>query len=838
MLKLTLQMVRRRLGSAFATLVALTAGVMILMTTAALIESGVRFQPEPVRYAAADAVVAHNELTITTKAFGETSTVTAPLPEGGTVPATLAKKFGQLPGVATAVADYSFGVIPLAASSVPAAGHGWGSAPLTPYKLTAGEEPDAADEIVLDARLAGSLAPGASTDVLIGGALRTYTVSGIAQAGTSDGPASVFFTDAQAAKLTPHKGRAAAIGIVAEPGADKAALATAMRKLAQDNGAETYTGVDRGKLEVSDAIAARGLLISLGAAFGAYVALLVTCIVAGTIGLSVRHRRRDLALLRAIAATPGQVRRMIVAEAAILSAFAVVFGIPAGLLALDWTSDELVTRGFIPADFPIENGLLAGGAVAVLITLVAMGASFLAALRVTGIRPTEALGEVAVEPRRSGKVRLVLGLVTFGAAVVLATVTTSTSGTKALSAALMMLFTYIAAVAVLGPWINRFAAKLLSPLLRKVWGSSGYLAGANLRANAQGMVTVLTALVLSVGLGGSIWFLQNNLERQVVTNTRDGMLAQWSLTSAAGLPADAVTEVRKVPGVEAATGIRRTSLVAENQGAAEEVSAQAVDTDSVAQTMDLKVTDGSLANLNRESIAVSTMQATAHGWKVGQKAKLWLGDGTPAELTVAAIYQRGFGFADLTLSRDTIAGHTAGNLDDEILIRSSGGAEVGAALAELAERYPASNVVDTKAQSGQIAQDIAISAWLNKLLMGVMIGYAALAAANTMVMAALARGRELALLRLVGVTRAQVKRMVHAEQVGLLGVSLLVGGVIAALTLTAVIYKMTGEMVPYVPPLGWVAIIGGATLLAMFTTVLPIGRLLRIAPVENIGLKE
>ena len=40
------------------------------------------------------------------------------------------------------------------------------------------------------------------------------------------------------------------------------------------------------------------------------------------------------------------------------------------------------------------------------------------------------------------------------------------------------------------------------------------------------------------------------------------------------------------------------------------------------------------------------------------------------------------------------------------------------------------------------------------------------------------------------------------------------------------------------PPLGWVAVIGGTALLALLTTVLPIGRLLRVPPIEHMGVKE
>ncbi|MFI6242322.1 hypothetical protein ACIBEF_20845 [Micromonospora sp. NPDC050795] len=63
-------------------------------------------------------------------------------------------------------------------------------------------------------------------------------------------------------------------------------------------------------------------------------------------------------------------------------------------------------------------------------------------------------------------------------------------------------------------------------MLPRVWRVSGYLAAANLRANAQGMATVLTVLVLSVGFGGSVWFLQTNLERQTTTQSSTGTLVR------------------------------------------------------------------------------------------------------------------------------------------------------------------------------------------------------------------------------------------------------------------------------------------------------------------------
>jgi putative ABC transport system permease protein len=558
--------------------------------------------------------------------------------------------------------------------------------------------------------------------------------------------------------------------------------------------------------------------------------MLVVFVVAGTVGLSVRHRRRDLALLRAVAATPGQVRRLVLAEVGYIAAAATLVGLPLGVLAGRWTRDRLVARGFVPESYTADGGALAAPAVTATVALVAVAAALLAARRTARIRPTEALGETAMEPATAGRVRAGFGIAFVAGGFALTTLTSATDGMTAIGAAIGMLYTFTTGVALLAPWINRTAARLLEPVLRTVWGTSGYLAAANLRANARGMVTVLTSLVLAVGFGGSVWFLQDNLQRQTVEQSRAGILAEHALVSPTGLPPSAAEDVRRTPGVTAATGVRRTTVAVRMLDSVETVPAQGIDPEGVARTLDLHVREGSLNDLRGATVAVSTVQAGSSGWSVGDTASLWLGDGTPVRLRVVAIYERGLGFGDVTLNRETLAGHTASTVDDMVLIR-------GSAPAELAH-YPGSSIVDTDRLDRQLATDLAVSAWLNKLLIGVMVGYAALAAGNTMVMAALARGRELSLLRLVGVTRRQIRRMVNAEQVGLLGVALLIGGAIAAVTLSSVVAAIAGQRLPYVPMAGWLAILGGTTLLALLATVLPVHRLLRIAPVEGMGVKE
>ncbi|WP_432969135.1 FtsX-like permease family protein [Dactylosporangium sp. CA-233914] len=829
---LAVRMLRHRPGSVVATLVALAVGAMVLTAMGVLVESGLSYEPVAAQYAAADVVVARRDATQTSREFdGTTTTSTIELPEGGTVPAELTGKLRAVPGAAAVIADDT---VPVTTVDGPAQGHGWSSARLTPYNLVGGSAPGRDDEIVADARL--GLDPGAEADLIVAGRAAHVRVSGVAApASALTGPPAVFFTDARAAALSPHPGRAEVIGVIAAPGADRAALAAAVRGIVGGDG-KVYTGGDRGLAERSGDRAARELLLAAGGAFGGYVVMLVVFVVAGTIGLSVRHRRRDLALLRAVAATPGQARRLIMTEAALVSLLAAVLGIPAGLGAARWVFGELVGRGFVPATFPIAPGALAAASVALLTVLSAVLAALIAARRVTRVRPAEALGEAAVEPQRGGPVRLVFGVLTLVGAVTSSSFTLAASGQMALTGAVGMLYLFVTAVALLAPWINALAARALAAPLRAVFGTSGHLAAANLRANARGGAAVLTALVLSVGFGGSVWFVQDNLERGTVTQGRDGMLADLALVSPAGLPASAAEEIRGVPGVRAATGVAHTSVVVSLLGDLEAAPAQVVDPPALAGTLDLRVTAGSLAGLNETGMAVSSVRAGTHGWHVGDKVAVRLGDGTPLTLTVAAIYDRGLGFGDFTLARATVAGHTATGLDDYVLVRADANAVAGDDA--VFDRYPGSRLVDAREITGKVGADLALSAWLNRLLIGVMVGYAALAAANVMVMAALARRRELALLRLVGVTRRQASRMVRAEQIGLLGTALLLGVAIAATTLVAVVSALTGSLVPFVPPLGWVVVLGGAAVLALTTTLLPVAALLRAPVMENIGLRE
>src|SRR5262249_17739436 len=141
---------------------------------------------------------------------------------------------------------------------------------------------------------------------------RTVTVVGVAWPRHPVGQQrAVFLTDAEATRLAGHPGLVDAVGVLAQPGVDMSRLRGAAA------GLPVFTGDARGQAEYPELQRTRTTLIPVTAAFGGLAMFIAIFVVASTMGLSIQQREREIALLRAVAATPGQVRRMIAWEAAI-----------------------------------------------------------------------------------------------------------------------------------------------------------------------------------------------------------------------------------------------------------------------------------------------------------------------------------------------------------------------------------------------------------------------------------------------------------------------------------------------------------------------------------------
>jgi putative ABC transport system permease protein len=128
--------------------------------------------------------------------------------------------------------------------------------------------------------------------------------------------------------------------------------------------------------------------------------------------------------------------------------------------------------------------------------------------------------------------------------------------------------------------------------------------------------------------------------------------------------------------------------------------------------------------------------------------------------------------------------------------------------------------------------------WFGPFFVVMIFAFTSIAVLNTLIMIALRRCRELALLRLVGATTRQVRSMARWEAILIITIGLGIGLAIAATALLPLSHALTGGFRPYAP-VGWLAaILGVSALLALVALSVPTRQALRTRPVEAIGIRE
>ncbi|MER5212674.1 FtsX-like permease family protein [Streptomyces sp. NPDC002838] len=255
----------------------------------------------------------------------------------------------------------------------------------------------------------------------------------------------------------------------------------------------------------------------------------------------------------------------------------------------------------------------------------------------------------------------------------------------------------------------------------------------------------------------------------------------------------------------------------------------------LARTWDPDVTAGSLDRLTERTLAVSELAADQHHLRPGSTLKLTLGDGTPATLTVAAVYAKGLGFGDLTFAHDLVARHVDNPLASSVLVSTH---RTQTQLATTLREFPGVRILDPAAADSLQADRQQANAEVNYLAMGLVLAFTAIAVVNTLAMSVSERVREFALLRLAGATRRQVLRMLRTEALSVLLLGTALGSAIALAVLTAFSVGMTGRAAPAVTPLVYVGVVAGAALLALAATAVPGRTALRTRPVTAATAKE
>jgi putative ABC transport system permease protein len=562
-------------------------------------------------------------------------------------------------------------------------------------------------------------------------------------------------------------------------------------------------------------------------------------IVLNTLRMSFGERRRDMAILRVLGVTAPDLVRLQLVEGVLLGLAGAVLGIPLGVVlgrGLGSVMQSLAGTEAPTAQTPYGLVLAA----LVVGPLVAALAALVPALQTRGISPAEALGDVeARRGERFPRWSIVAGLVVWSIAVVLLVLVgrESLPAEAAIPAGVLMLVGFIAVIpALLAPLVRS-----ISRALSAWFGAEGGFAAEQLlhRPTRTGLTigVLVVALSTGVGLGNAITNNVNDVRAWYRRMTAgDIMLAGPSAAHGAveGRDAQAISErIAATPGVEYVVESRYFP-----------VRAAGVPTTCVVHDFDRRL-ELPWSVTSEEDRAIRSGLAAGDiviGGNLAKRLEVSAGDelrvevqGRVLSLKIAAVvrdYTLGglAVFYDLAPARKQLELGTA----EIFTVAVKSDAEVDGVVQQLKSRLGESGLVvesfaDVRQQLDLLIAGIVGALWA-LLAVGFVIG--GVAVGNTLSMSVLEQTRELGLLRIIGMTRGQVRKLVLWESLllGILGTLL---GTLAGLTTAWIIHLCNEPLLGHALPFafhGWLlaANAGACLVITLLAAWLPGERAARL----------
>lgn len=554
-----------------------------------------------------------------------------------------------------------------------------------------------------------------------------------------------------------------------------------------------------------------------------------------TFSLAVAERTRTYATLRALGALPHQVRRVVVAEAAVLGLGSSLVGLVLGaLIAVGIVAivESLLGLDLPGIGLPIPQALVS----VVLGVLVSIAAAWVPGRRAAALEPVAAMRGATGDDDRPARPWLGLGLVAVAGVVTFGGV--GPAGGSPLVNLVATLTVLLGAVllvpALLGP-----LARLLGVVTRRLARGVGPIAVLHLvkersrSAYTLGLVMVVLALVLSVGASNQA--MGETLDRVVERQAGGGVQV-----SAPGAFDPAVgEELAALPGVRATTAIRFgvTDLLEGDVGLRRFFAV--IDPGTYFDVASFAWLDGDDDTARRAlaaggALLLPASTADAIGVERGDGVSLRTTEGL-RELVLAGTYAylgQGFeavvGVADgASLGAGRPNGYLLGLADgtDPEAVRLD-------VVRRLEGRY-SPLVETTESIRSQSRAQLAGFFGLAYAILGVAAVIGMLGLANTLVVSVITRTRELGVLRSVGTLRRQVRGMVLVEAATLALVAFVLAVPLAAVLTAGLIdgqRAALGFTIDFLYPWG--------LLLPLGTTVLLLAAAASLIPARRAGRLE
>lgn len=721
----------------------------------------------------------------------------------------------------------------------PTAGVNWGggaSAPTSIITMKSGRGPRAPNEVTIDAGLAGTSGyhTGDQVTVLTMLGQRRFTVVGVygyRSTSSLGGSTTMAFTDPVAQQLMAKPGQYDSITVAADDGVGQAALRDRIAAQLPGN-VEAVTGKQSADQQSTNVKSSLKFFSTFLLIFAGVALFVGAFLIFNTFSMLIAQRSKELALMRALGASKGQVLRSVVVESLLVGAFAGVVGLGAGILVaiglragLGAVGVDLPTTTLVVSVRTVVVSLLVGIVVTVL-------AALLPARKASAVPPMAALRDVATPDGPTwrisalGAVTLLLGAAAMAYALL---------GSAALAFLGIGAVLFFIGVAALSPLASVPVTGLLGRLLAR--GTPGRLGRQNAMRNPRRTAATAAALMIGLALVSAIGVVGQSVKTSIRSTIDSTIGADFVLNSQTpGFSPAVATKVAGLPGVQSALPLSggevrldgaRTYVTA--------ISARAIDDHRIV----LKRQAGTLTGLRPGALLVAQKEAAKQHLHVGSTVRVDFPKGSPRDLRVAGTYEDNQ-LAGSYLLDSSAARQFQSPLAFAALVTKTENASAATVRHELdrATQDQATITVQDRSDfasstAGQVDQLIAII----YVLLALSVLIAVLGIVNTLALSVLERTRELGLLRAIGMGRRQVRRMVRVESVlvavfgGLLGV---VVGVGLGVAVTSDLKDQgIGQIsVPYAQLLVFVAL---AALAGVLAAVLPGRRAARLNVLSAIA---
>jgi putative ABC transport system permease protein len=674
---------------------------------------------------------------------------------------------------------------PIGGQGPPTLGFSWSNQTgLNPLRIAEGDglAPAGPGEVVMDKATAeaNGFKTGDTVKVLLNGPVEEFTIVGIATFGNANG-----FAGATLAAFEINEARRvfgypenvfASVDVKAETNVSPDELKKQIEMVLPQE-AEAATGAQQSNEQLKQINQGLGFINTALLAFAGIAIFVGSFIIQNTFRIIVSQRSKELALLRAIGANKAQVTRLVLYEAFIISVLASIVGIFAGLFVSGLVRAAMDSAGVGLPDGELTiapRTVIVSMAVGVVVTLVA---ALLPAIKASRVSPIEAMREnEASQPEKgalrkrgiSGTILTAIGI----ALLILGLRGNSSQPLPIVGAGVVAIFI---GISVIAPIIAVPIAKIIGWPLVRLRGIPARLARNNAIRSPKRTASSAAALMIGVSLISMVSILANSFKAQITTTLEEGFPGDVFVQSVnigdagpgtAGFSVESYNTLKSLPELTAVTAIRVKYQQVKLDGRLLDFVA-AVDTKDLERVITLGPTEGAYEKLGKGGVLLAGKTLTELGKNIGDTLDMTFAKSGKQPIEIVGTFSEPADF-DYLFGTETYFQYFDDTDVMQIIAKSADGYtdEQATQAAKTALAGYKQLTVQDKGELYKTAEkNIDQALGLFWALLGFAVIIAMLGITNTLMLSVSERTREIGMLRAIGGTRSQIRRMIRYESI-------------------------------------------------------------------------